>query len=216
MLIKKTPVAHWFGGALVCAMLTTSSFTLAKPATSNSAEENPHAAFLTMISKLDKLVGASKKQVFASEGEVKKLAKRAETAGWRVAAARERFDEYQARLSAEKDGDKIAELKSKLSQERKLLKADAEKLGQMLARSKEMRAKSDSLSEELRTLKDDVAIEADRFDSSDRGYKKARQLIAESEWALERLQELNAAFESELEAKAAETLSKTEVAEPRA
>ncbi len=211
MLLKKMPVAHWIGSAVVCATLATSSIAIAKPAASESSEEDPHAAFMSMISKLEKQVGASKKQVFASEGEVKKLAKRAETAGWRVAAARERFDEYQAKLASEKESDKIAELKGKLTAERKLLKADAEKLAQMVSRSKEMRAKSEALAEALRSLKDDVAIEADRFESSDRGHKKAMQLIADADWALERLQELNASFESELEAKAAETLSKTEV-----
>lgn len=213
MLLKKMPVAHWIGSAVVCATLATSSVALAKPAASESSEEDPHAAFMSMISKLEKQVGASKKQVFASEAEVKKLTKRAETAGWRVAAARERFDEYQAKLSSEKEGDKIAELKTKLTAERKLLKTDAEKLSQMVSRSKEMRGKSDTLAQDLRTLKDDVAIEADRFEESDRGHKKAMQLIADADWALERLTELNASFESELEAKAAETLTKTEVTE---
>jgi predicted nucleic acid-binding Zn-ribbon protein len=214
MLLKKMPVAHWIGSAVVCATLATSSVALAKSANGESSEEDPHAAFMSMVSKLEKQVGATKKQVFASEGEVKKLTKRAETAGYRVAAARERFDEYQAKLSSEKEGDKVADLKNKLTAERKLLKADAEKLAQMVSRSKEMRAKSDGLAEELRSLKDDVAIEADRFDSSERGHKKAMQLIADADWALERLTELNASFESELEAKATETLTKTEVSEP--
>lgn len=214
MLLKKMPVAHWIGSAVVCASLATSSVTLAKSAKGESSEEDPHAAFLSMISKLEKHVGATKKQVFASEGEVKKLTKRAETAGYRVAAARERFDEYSAKLSSERESDKVAALKSKLTAERKLLKADAEKLEQMLNRSKEMRAKSEGLATELRTLKDDVAIEADRFDSTERGHKKAMKLIADAEWAIERLTELNASFESELEAKAAETLTKTEVSEP--
>lgn len=211
MLLKKMTGVHWMGGAVVCVALASSSVAIAKPAASEAAEEDPLAAFQSMISKLEKQVGNAKKHVFASEAEVKKLTKRAETAGWRVAAARERFDEYQAKLSSVKEGDKISELKTKLSAERRLLKTDAEKLAQMVAKSKEMRSKADTLSQELRALKDDVAIEADRFESTDRGHKKAMQLIADADWALERLQELNAAFESELEAKAAESLTKTEV-----
>lgn len=211
MLLNKKAVVQWLGGAVMCATLTTSGVVVAKATASETEQENPRAAFLSMIGKLDKQVSASKKHVFASEAEVKKLSKRAETAGWRVAAARERFDEYQSKLSSTKEGDKVADLKTKLNAERKLLAADAEKLTQMVARSKEMRAKADGLVAELRTLKDDVAIEADRFDPSEPGHKKAMKLIADAEWALERLAELNTAFENEVEVKAAETLARTQV-----
>ncbi len=211
MLLNKNLMVQWIGSAVVCATLVTSGVAAAKVSAAESEQEDPRAAFQSMVSKLGKQVSASKKQVFAAEGEVKKLSKRAETASWRVAAARERFDDYQARLSSVKEDAKVAELKAKLSAERKLLKADADKLTQMVARSKEMRAKSESLAQELRTLKDDVAIEADRFDPGESSHKKATKLIADAEWALEKLSELNSAFESELEAKAAETLSKTEV-----
>lgn len=211
MLLKTKTVAQWVGSAIVCATLTTSGVVAAKAVVRESEQEDPRAAFQSMISKLDKQVSASKKHVFASEGEIKKLVKRVETAGWRVAAARERFDGFQERLSSVKEEGKVTELKNKLSAERKLLKADAEKLSQMVARSKEIRAKSDAIIQELRTLKDDVAIEADRFAPTERGHKRAVKLIADADWVIERLTELNASFESELEEKATEVLAKTEV-----
>lgn len=211
MVLKKKAVVQWLGSAVVCASLTTSGVVAAKATASESEQEDPRAAFLSMIGKLEKQVSASKKHVFASESEVKKLSKRAETAGWRVAAARERFDEYQSKLSSTKEEDKVAELKTKLAAERKLLAADAEKLTEMVTRSKEMRDKAEGLVGQLRALKDDVAIEADRFDPAEAGHKKAMKLIADAEWALERLAELNSAFESDVEAKAAETLTRTRV-----
>ncbi len=113
-------------------------------------------------------------------------------------------------MASTKAADKLDELKGKLANEARLLKADA-KLSEMVARSKELRTKDAEIADQLRSLKDDVAIEADRFDESDRTQKKAMQLIADADWALNKLDEVNAALEAELETPASETLGKTQV-----
>jgi predicted nucleic acid-binding Zn-ribbon protein len=196
----------------LCALLGAIGGTVSFDARADSSSEaDPRAAFVSMVSKLEKLVGTAKKHVFSAEGEVKKLAKRAETASWRVAAARERFEQYQSEISSTKAPDKLDELKGKLANEVRLLKTDADKLTHMVDKSKELRAKSSHIAQQLSSLKDDVAIEADRFDQGDRTQKKALQLIAEAEWASNKLGEVNAALESALELPASETLSKTQV-----
>jgi peptidoglycan hydrolase CwlO-like protein len=201
-----------WGRCALCALLVASGATVSVDAVADSSsEEDPRAVFASMVAKLEKAVSAAKKHGFAAEGEVKKLAKRAETASWRVAAARERFDQYQSEMASTKAPEKLDELKAKLANEVRLLKTDAEKLSQMVGHSKELRARSNELAEQLRSLKDDVAIEADRFDESDRTHKKALQLIAAADWALNKLDEVNAALEAELETKASETLGKTQV-----
>lgn len=198
--------------ALLLATGVTAGVTVSVEAAADaSSEGEPKAAFGSMVAKLEKAISTAKKQVFASEGELKKMAKRAETASWRVAAARERFERYKSEMQTTKAPEKVDQLKGKLENEVRLLKTDAEKLNQLITRSKELRSQLQQLVEPLRSLKDDVAIEADRFDERDRTRKKALQLIADAEWTANKMEEVNGLLEAELESPASETLSKTNV-----
>lgn len=205
-------VSRVFLRAGLCALLAVSATTVCvEAAASEASDSDARATFVSMVGKLEKSVASAKKHAFATEGELKKLAKRAETASWRVAAARERFDQYQKAIANTKESAKRDELKGKLANELKLLKTDAEKLSQMMDRSKELRSKGSALADELRVLKDDVAIEADRCDEGDITRKKALRLIADADWAVEKLDEVNAELQTSLEAPAGETLGKTQV-----
>lgn len=196
----------------LCALIVATGATLSVDVVADaSSEADPRAAFGSMVAKLEKAISAAKKQAFASEGELKKMAKRAETASWRVTAARERFEQYRSEIASAKAPEKVDELKGKLANEVRLLKTDADKLNQLVARSKELRDTLAELVEPLRSLKDDVAIEADRFDQAERARKKALQLIADAEWTANKLEEVNGLLEAELETPASATLSKTNV-----
>lgn len=198
-------------GAL-CGLLAPTGLAHAVPlAPVEQSDKDVQAQFLALVAKFDKAVGRAKKQAYSSDAQLKKLKQRVEAAGWRVTAARERFDKTQSELASTNDSGKINKLKQRLAADRRLLEIDAGKLTELLNDSQGSQTTSTEILEGLRPLRDDVAIEADRFTPSEPGQKKAVRLLADAAWAIERLETLVEEFKTEFDAPANEVLERANV-----
>jgi peptidoglycan hydrolase CwlO-like protein len=172
-------------------------------------------AFDGMIQRLEAHLKKTKRSVYTFDSQLPKMQKRAETAKYRVTAARERYDEVRQVLASNRNlpPPKQEKLKKTMQHQRSLLSKDATNLEDLLAQSVQYRTDMATLSAELKKLSDDVAIEATRFPEEDRRQKKAAQLVADAEWALNKMAELTPLYESEFEEPTKETVSQTQVSD---
>ncbi len=177
------------------------------------SEADYSKAFDKMIQALDRDLNETKKRLYVMDSQLPKLQKRAEAAKYRVTAAREEYDDVQSQLASSEalPKPKVEKLRKKLAQKRSMLEKDAVKLDAISTQAKESRTEMTQRHERLTRLKDDVAIEADRFDPEDRRQSRVRKLLAESDWALSKLDELNAQYDSDLIQPVSETVGQARV-----
>lgn len=156
------------------------------------------ANFKRMVGELEVMVKKTKRAIFAAEAEIKKTEKAVQAATWRVDAARERYDDYLQRLKQETGAD-AEKLNAELGRAQGQLKQDAVKTGTILERAEALRAELTALHAQLKKLSDDVAIEINFNGPDAPGQGKAKKLVAESEWALAKIEELNGASNTQVE-----------------
>ncbi len=207
--------ARGLATAALCGLCCTASLPSVAHALPQApvevSDKEVQAQFVALVAKFEKVVTRAKKQAYSAEGELNQLKKRVEAAGWRVTAARDRFDKTQSELASTSEPSRVNKLKQKLAADKRLLEDDASKLAKLMKRSESAQATSVEILELLRPLKDDVAIEADRFEPNEPGQKKAVSLLADADWAVERLEALTEALKAEFDAPANEVLERAQV-----
>ncbi len=215
--MQRTIIKPILTATVLASTLCFGNFTNAEPSSpvAENADVDYSKAFNEMISRLDKFLKTSKRTLFGIDMEIPKLAKRAEMAGYRVTAALERFNKQKEALeraqSAKEPETELNKIRGKMDRERSLLSKDAAKLSEILERADQMRAEMDKMLPELKRLSDDVAIEADRFEPEDPRQKKVAQLLADTEWANAKIDELKEASLASLTDPAAEAVNKAKV-----
>lgn len=191
------------------------AFADSSSSAAGDAEVDYSKQFDQMIERLDKYLKTSKRTLYKFDTELPKLAKRLEMANYRITAALERYQEQKLELSraesAKESTSKLDKIRSKMMRERKLLTDDASKLSTLIQRADEMRAEMQKMAPELKRLSDDVAIEADRFDPEDRRQKHVAQLLADTEWANGKIEELRTSLQEELSEPATQAVEQTKV-----
>lgn len=206
-------------GTAIAAALSVSFVSLGDISPAQAASEQSAVDYSKeydkMIRRLGTELARTKKQLWLFKSELPKAEKKVRTAGYRINATRKSYDELRTKLesSDETAQGEQEKLRKQLDRQRSLLTKYGQKLQELIEKSSDLAHKMKTLSDELKKLSDDVAIERDRFPETDHRQKKVERLVAESEWVLDKVNELKSAWESDFSEPAKETFERTQLEE---